>query len=122
MGESVKFTAMFRGFDNMIGDQEAVTKTFTHRINCTQGNDTETALLNITVRMAKSGTDTKALEPPASIPVGCLVQDVETRVLVSFGASDGSATHQSLMSGWKNRWLQLLQAAMHRDIPCNEQP
>jgi len=101
--ESVKFTAMFRGFDNMMGDQEAVTETFTHRINCTQGNDTETALFNLTVHMAKSVQvpRAKALEPPASIPVGCLVQDVETRVLVNFSASNSSATHQSLMSGWK---------------------
>jgi len=98
---TVKLAATFRGFDNMIGDQGAVTETFTHRISCTQGNDTETELLNITVRMAKSGTDAKALEAPVSIPVGCLVEDVETRVLVNFGASNSSATYQSLMTGWK---------------------
>jgi len=98
---TVKLAANFRGFDNMIGDQGAVTETFYHRITCTQGNDTETGFFNITVRMAKSGTDSKALEPPESIPVDCLVEDVETRVLVSFGASNSSAAYQSLMSGWK---------------------
>jgi len=99
---TIKLGGTFWGFDNMIGDREAVTQTFTQLVNCTTtGNAQETQLFNITVRMGKSTTNTAALKPPASIPVGCLVAEEETRVLVNFGTPNASAQYHSLSTGWK---------------------
>jgi len=85
-----------------MGDREAVTQTFTRLVTCTTtGNAQETQLFNFTVRMGKSTTNAVALKPPASIPVGCLVADEETRVLVNFGTPNASVEYRSLSTGWK---------------------
>jgi len=99
---TIKISCTFWGFDNMIGDREEVTQTFTQLVNCTTtGNVQETQLSNTTVRMGKSTTNAVALKPPASIPVVCLVADEESRVLVNFGTPNASAQYRSLSTGWK---------------------
>lgn len=92
-----------RGLDNMIGEEGAVTRTFTQELKCVANTTgaTETQLLNVTVKMAKSSPTLAALEPPSSIAVGCLVEDVETRVLANFSAPNASVAYRALTAAWQ---------------------
>lgn len=103
MSKEVKFGATFRGFDNMIGEAGAVTHTFAHTIKCITNSTgaTETQTFNVTVNMARSSPPAAALKPPATIAVGCLVEDVETRVHAKFEAPDASTTYRDLTAAWK---------------------
>merc|ERR1712113_927943 len=53
-----------------------------------------------TVNMARSSPHAAALKPPASIAVGCLVEDVETLVRAKFEAPNASTTYRDLTAAW----------------------
>ncbi|CAK0861215.1 unnamed protein product, partial [Prorocentrum cordatum] len=51
--------------------------------------------------MGRSDDGMFALEPPAEIPVDCLVEGSETLVPMIFTAPDASASYRALIGGWK---------------------
>merc|ERR1719352_1740487 len=98
----------FRGFDNMLNEGQDVTKSFEFTFsNTPTGSSTESVVVNFTVHLSMSDSHEAALVPPTEIAVPCLVQGVETPVVVNFGAPNASLTYRSLVSGWKSTDLDM---------------
>jgi hypothetical protein len=92
----------FRGFDNMLGGKDSITQQFQWTVGCTANDsNTESQVMNFTVQMNRSDADKVALEPPTAIqiPADCLVEGIETPVLMSF--QNVSVTYRELAGGWK---------------------
>jgi len=106
--EKVTMHNTFRGFDNLL-PEGGVTKTFERTVSCTPKDSTtpEVKVVNLTVHMMRSDSDQAAVVPPAEISVPCLVEGVETPVVVNFGTPNSSLTYRSLVADWK----------MNEDIP-----
>lgn len=98
---TVRYT--FRGFDNMLGGKDSVTEQFQWKASCTANDSSiaESQLMNFTVQIGSSDAEMAALEPPAEIPVGCLVEGIETPVSMSFDAPNASVTYRELVGDWK---------------------
>lgn len=92
----------FRGFDNLL-PKDGVTKTFQREVSCTakDSNITEKQVVNITINMMRSDPDQAAVVPPSEISVPCLVEGVETPVVVNFATPNSSLTYRSLVADWK---------------------
>lgn len=100
---NVTVRTTFRGLDNMLGETDSLTEQFQWRVYCTgnNSNTTESQVMNFSVQMSRSDAGMAALEPPAGIPVGCLVEGNESPVFMSFAAPNASATYRQLVGGWK---------------------
>jgi hypothetical protein len=92
----------FRGFDNMLGGKDSITEQFQWTVGCTANDsNAESHAMNFTVQMNRSDADKVALEPPTAIPIpaDCLVEGIETPVLMSF--QNVSVTYRELVGDWK---------------------
>jgi len=100
--EKLTMHSKFRGFDNLL-PEGGVTKSFERKVSCTpkDSNVAEVKVVNLTVTMMRSVSDQAAVVPPSEISVPCLVEGVETPVVVNFGTPDSSLTYRSLVADWK---------------------
>jgi hypothetical protein len=90
----------FRGFENMLGEGQYAIRSFEWEFRCTpKGLNSESTVVNFTVELFGSA-DHAAVVPPAEIAIPCLVQSVETPVVVDFGTPNASLTYRSLVAGW----------------------
>lgn len=97
----------FRGFENMLGEGQSATRTFEWDLRCTpKGLNSESTVVNFTAELFGSA-DHAAVVPPAEIAIPCLVQGVETPVVVDFGTPNASLTYRSLVAGWKKTDLNM---------------
>jgi len=101
--KEIKIGATFRGLENMIGETGSATRTFTQEIKCISNatGATETQQFNIIVNMSKSSSSALALKPPSYIPVGCLIEGEETKVIAKFEKSNASTFFHPLTGTWK---------------------
>jgi len=96
----------FRGFENMLGEGQSATRTFEYDMTCTKGLNSESTVVNFTAELFGSA-DHAAVVPPAEIAIPCLVQGVETPVVVDFGTPNASLTYRSLVAGWRKTDLSM---------------
>jgi len=91
----------FRGFENMLHNEQEVTRNFEWPLSCISksGNESRT-VVNFTVTLNRPESYEAAVAPPSEIDVPCLVQGVETPVTVNFGTPNSSLTYRSLVADW----------------------
>mmetsp|Transcript_94901 Transcript_94901/g.247178 ORF Transcript_94901/g.247178 Transcript_94901/m.247178 type:complete len:212 (-) Transcript_94901:265-900(-) len=87
----------------MLGGKDSLIEHFLWTVSCSANNSniTDAHVMNFTVQMGRSDDGMFALEPPAEIPVDCLVEGSETLVPMIFTAPDASASYRALIGGWK---------------------
>jgi hypothetical protein len=89
----------FRGFENMLGEGQYAIRSFEWEFRCNMPSEALSTVVNFTVELFGSA-DHAAVVPPAEIAIPCLVQSVETPVVVDFGTPNASLTYRSLVAGW----------------------
>jgi hypothetical protein len=84
----------------MLGEGQHAIRSLEWEFRCTlNGSNSESTVVNFTVELFRSA-DHAAVVPPAEIAIPCLVQSVETPVVVDFGTPNASLTYRSLVAGW----------------------